>query len=131
MCFLAHFVPRLDGGIFKRNVGCGPAGASSAEEGWIPAWAVPAPVSSRSSVAGGTAGPGWCPPHRGRGAVARPPPAAGEARPCRVSQSLSGFRPKTPQNPPSFPACEKSVKCAGFEFFFFFFFFFPPHPYTP
>lgn len=30
--FLQPFMPRLDGGAFKQKVGCGPGGASPAEE---------------------------------------------------------------------------------------------------
>lgn len=37
MWFPEHFIPKLDGDIFKQNVGCGPSGASSAERaGFLP-----------------------------------------------------------------------------------------------
>lgn len=93
MWCLEHFIPKLDGGILRQNMGCGPAGASSAQEnGFLPGLCL---VLSPHTASYGAALLGWdgvlYSSAMGREAIAQPLPAAGGTWPC--TQPVSRWVP--------------------------------------
>lgn len=96
MWFLERFTLKLDGGILKQNMGCGPAASSAQEAGFLLGLCR---VLSPHTAPNGAALLGWdgvfCSTVVGHGAIAQPLPAA-------LSQSVRWLHPKTLQKPLSF-----------------------------